>query len=343
MKVAFLSSPFGTPRHRCDHPREQLRAQGIEAVVLEGEAPSFDGCTHAVLNRVPWSPALEASLRDARSSGARVLFDVDDLVFDPAAVAAMDFVKARPEADRRRLLDAVAGIAETIARCDGGLCATPALQHELQGRGHRAHLAMNGVSDEMVRLSELARTERSSEARGVRIGFPSGHPGHDFNLPVAGEALATVLARHPDVAIVLIGPVALPAVLVPFTDRVERVPYVDWRRLPFELARLDVCIAPLADNRFNRCKSDVKFLEAALVGVPLVASPVGQLGETIRGGVDGLLADGREGWVAALSSLVEDPRRRAALADAAGERVRRERSSRALGPALVAALGGNRP
>ena len=58
MKVAFRSSPFGTPRHRCDHPCEQLRKLGIEADVLHGDAPSFDGYSHAVLNRVPLSPAL---------------------------------------------------------------------------------------------------------------------------------------------------------------------------------------------------------------------------------------------------------------------------------------------
>ncbi len=310
--------------------------------MLEGEAPSFAGYTHVVLNRVPFSPTLEAAIRDAEGSGARVLFDVDDLIFDRAAVADLDFVKARPETDRGRLLEAVNGIARTIARCGSGLCATPALRRELENGGRRAHVALNGVSDEMVRLSDQATAERARGTRAVRIGFPSGHPGHDFNLPVAAEALATVLARRPGVTVVLIGPVALPARLLPWAERIERLPYVDWRRLPFELARLDICIAPLADNRFNRCKSDIKLLEAALVRVPLVASPVGQLGETIRAGVDGLLADGLEGWVEALSSLLDAPDRRAALAEAAAEKVRRERSSRALGPGLAAALGDTR-
>jgi len=338
VRVAFLSSPFGTPRHRCQHPCEQLQGQGIEAAVLEGEAPSLSGYSHAVLNRVPLSAALAESIAAAERSGTRVLFDVDDLIFDPAVVAGMEFVKKRPAPDRTSLLEAVEGIARTIERCRAGLCATPALRRELASRGQGARVALNGVSDEMVRLSEQAFSQRSGDARVVRIGFAGGHPGHAFNLPVAEDALATLLHRHAQLELVLIGPIEPPPRLRPWADRVEQVPFVDWRRLPFELARLDVCIAPLADNAFNRCKSDVKFLEAALARVAVVASPVGQLGESIHHGVNGLLAEGTEAWTEALSSLVEQPRLRAELAEAAREQVLRERTSGALGPALVEAL-----
>jgi hypothetical protein len=267
---------------------------------------------------------------------------VDDLIFDPAVVAAMEFVEARPAPDRRRLLEAVEGIARTIERCGAGLCATPALRRELESRGRSARVALNGVSDEMVHLSEQAWAERSRDTRVVRIGFPGGHAGHAFNLPVVEDALVALLQRHPQLAVVLIGLTEPPPRLRPWTGRIERVPAMDWRRLPFELARLDICIAPLADNAFNRGKSDIKFLEAALVRVPVVASPVGQLGESIRHGVNGLLADGTDAWTEALSSLVEQPRRRAELAEAAREQVLRERTSRALGPGLVEALSSKR-
>ena len=239
----------------------------------------------------------------------------------------------------QRLMDAVEGIAGTMARCGAGLCATPALQREIEARGRRARVTLNGVSDEMVRLSEQAVAERPVADGAIRVGFPGGHPGHTFNLPVAEEALAALLRRHANVRVVLIGYVPAPPRLHAWASRVDHVPYVDWRRLPFELARLDVCIAPLADNPFNRCKSDIKFLEAALARVPVVASPVGQLGETIREGVTGLLADDTPAWTEALSSLVEQPALRARLAKAAAEEVLRYRTSAALGPALVEALG----
>jgi hypothetical protein len=336
MRVAFLSSPVGTPRHRCEHPREQLASQGIEAVVLQG-APALTGYTHAVLNRVPMSPELAAAIDAAESGGTRVLFDVDDLIFDADVVGGMEFVKARAAVDQTRLREAVNGIARTIERCRAGLCATVSLQRELDARGHSVALALNGVSDEMVRLSDAAVAHRTA-ARGVRIGFPAGHPGHAFNLAVVEEAVEAVLRRYPQATFVLMGALAVAPRLAAFAGRIAQVPYMDWRELPAVLARLDICMAPLADNAFNRCKSDIKFLEAALVRVPVVASPVGQLGETIRHGTNGLLAADTTAWVKALSALIEQPQLREDLAAAAHDYVRRERTSEALGPKLVEAL-----
>ena len=338
MKVAFLSSPYGTPRYRCHHPCEQLASQGVEAAVLEGEAPSFAGFTHVVLNRVPMTPALETAIAAAEREGAVVLFDVDDLIHDAAVLASMGFVIARSPTDRERLMDAAAAIARTVERCGAGLCPTAALRADLEARGHRARVTLNGPSDEIVRLSAQAADERARDADVVRIGFPAGHPGHTFNLAIAEDALATLLERYPHLRLVFMGYAGVSPRLSAWSDRIEVFTYLDWRRLPFELARLDVCIAPLEANRFNGCKSDIKFLEAALVRVPVVASPVGQLGESIRDGVNGLLADSTDGWVDALSSLIEDPRKRADLGAAAHDEVLRERTSAALGPSLRGAL-----
>jgi len=335
VKVGFASSPFGTPRHRCEHPVEQLRAAGIEAAVIGDGAP-LTGFTHVVLNRVPLNPALDTEIAAAEAAGTRVLFDLDDLLFAPEVVAGLDFVAASP--DPGRVVRAAEGIAATVARCGAGLCATPALRRELLARGARAEVALNGVSDEMVALSREARAGRPADPAVARIGFPGGHPGHVFNVAVAEEALERVLRRHPRARLVFLGPVAPPARLAPFADRVEHVPYMDWRRLPVALARLDACIAPLADHPFNRCKSDIKWLEAALVGVPLIASPVGQLGESIRHGINGLLAADTDAWEEALGSLIEDAAKGARLAAAAAEEVLATRTSAALGPPLARAL-----
>jgi hypothetical protein len=335
VKVGFRSSPFGTPRHRCEHPVEQLRHAGVEAAVLPEGAP-FDGFTHVVLNRVPMAPDLEAAIARAEDGGTRVLFDVDDLVFDAEVVAALDFVRASP--DPGRVVRAAQGIAATVRRCGAGLCPTATLQRELAARGAAARVAMNGVGDEVARLSRQARASAGREPGRLRVGYPAGHPGHSFNLALAAPGLAAALSRDPRLDLVLIGPVAPPEPLAPFAARVERRPYVDWRQLPFELARLDVCIAPLVDNAFNRGKSDIKYLEAAAVEVPLLASPVGQLGESIRDGANGLLAASPADWEPALLALLADPGLRRRLAAAAAEDVLATRTSGALAPGLVASL-----
>jgi hypothetical protein len=65
---------------------------------------------------------------------------------------------------------------------------------------------------------------------------------------------------------------AYPPALKPFVD-VKKIEYHPWQNLmnyPKFLASLNaqMYIAPLHDNRFNRSKSDIKYIEAAVLGVP---------------------------------------------------------------------------
>lgn len=78
----------------------------------------------------------------------------------------------------------------------------------------------------------------------------------------------------------------------------------------------DIALLPLNDTPFNRCKSDLKFLECAAEGVAVLASP------TVYGGVveddgTGLLFDSPTDFSAKLRGLIDDPSRRRRLAAAA--------------------------
>ena len=74
-------------------------------------------------------------------------------------------------------------------------------------------------------------------------------------------------------------------------------------------------------NCICQSKSEIKFTEAALVGVPTVASPTQAFVYAVRDGEDGLLAEGVEQWRAALVRLIEDPDERVRLGEAARSHV----------------------
>ena len=38
--------------------------------------------------------------------------------------------------------------------------------------------------------------------------------------------------------------------------------------------KIDLLIAPLIDNRFNRCKSNIKWLEMAALGIPMIGQNI---------------------------------------------------------------------
>ena len=89
--------------------------------------------------------------------------------------------------------------------------------------------------------------------------------------------------------------------------RVKRIGFTAWTALPAVLRDLDVNLAPLTPgSRFNEAKSAIKWLEAALVGTPTVASPTEPFREAIEHGRNGLLATTPDDWVAAIDALLTD-------------------------------------
>ncbi|MGH8935808.1 MAG: glycosyltransferase [Acidimicrobiia bacterium] len=88
----------------------------------------------------------------------------------------------------------------------------------------------------------------------------------------------------------------------------------------------DIAVAPLRDTTFNRCKSDLKFLEYSALGLPGVYSAVGPYAQSVRDGDTGFLApNDPDLWAKQILSLVTDPELREAIASRAHAYVRDER------------------
>jgi len=88
----------------------------------------------------------------------------------------------------------------------------------------------------------------------------------------------------------------------------------------------DFGVAPLMGDDFDRAKSELHWLEYAMVGAPTIAERM--KGEApysmIRDGVDGLLAHGRQEWYDAVKKLTKSKDLREQIAGAAKERVLKE-------------------
>lgn len=74
-----------------------------------------------------------------------------------------------------------------------------------------------------------------------------------------------------------------------------------WRAIDY-----DVMLAPLRAHPFNRSKSNLRVLEAAMLGIPVVASDYGPYADFVQHGVTGLLVRSTHEWGKHLRALVED-------------------------------------
>lgn len=108
-------------------------------------------------------------------------------------------------------------------------------------------------------------------------------------------------------------------------DRLLHLPWVSDRlEYPKMLAQFDIGLAPLVDMPFNRCKSNIKFLEYAACGVPIIASDIEPYTKTIKEGETGLLIPTEKqkvnkAWYQAIKTLIQNRELRLTLAENANK------------------------
>ena len=98
-----------------------------------------------------------------------------------------------------------------------------------------------------------------------------------------------------------------------------------WREAIHEYYHLldwHIALAPLADSRFNRSKSHIRVLEAAMLGFPVIASNVDAYAGFVRNGETGFLVDSADEWIQALEVLTQNPSVREKMGAAAREHAR---------------------
>lgn len=67
----------------------------------------------------------------------------------------------------------------------------------------------------------------------------------------------------------------------------------------------DIAIVPLEDSSFNQCKSELKFIELAVLAIPAVYSDMCVYNSVVEDGVDGFLASNDDEWIDNIEKLIE--------------------------------------
>lgn len=235
-------------------------------------------------------------MRLLKAKGVALVMDIDDDLF-----ALEPNHPTWHELDSRED-DAWGVLREAVALVDLVTVSTPALAKRYGGS--KARVIPNGIPRAYLGISKGGDAcdripgHRISEPRLLVIGWTglvSTHPG---DLNEVGSSIYDLCRT---------GKARFRAIGDRNTLRLLDVPDQEFHPgaplHTFEYAHLyadlDVAIVPLKYSRFNAGKSNLKQLEAAALGVPVVASPTP---ENVRLGV-GLLAERPKDWRTHLSRL----------------------------------------
>ena len=333
--VCYVGGEPDTPGmiYRVSHYAAACRAAGAVVTVLRSDEAAArmteaDGIDLLVIWRAAWTETLAAFIARARTGGARIVFDVDDLMIDPALATTrlIDGIRSQ-QLTETQVREHYTRVQRTMLAAD--VCA--ASTNELAGHMRRFAKPVvtlpNGYDTATLAASRMAVRRRLAGTPDglLRLGYASGSRTHQRDFAEVAAALPRVFRARPHCRLVLFQASGVKLIdlsefpaLTAFADRIEWREMVPPELLPRELARFDVNLAPLQpDNVFCDAKSELKYFEAALAGVCTVASPVGPYVRAIRHGLSGFLAAAKADWETILLRLLDDPELRRRVAETA--------------------------
>ncbi|MEH3144617.1 MAG: glycosyltransferase [Methylobacterium frigidaeris] len=323
---------------QCVHYRVEQRRRQLEhggwtvRVFSQHEAPRFREALHdataAIFYRVPAFPEIVYSITYARALGLKTFYDIDDLIFD-ASVYPDPFESFEGQITRGEYVGLEFGVPLfrfAMSLCDEGIVSTPALAEAVEPvvRGRRCHVVPNGLDQRNAPF--LRRPDRSpaDPAAPVTIFYGSGTKAHnqDFN-ELAGPALLTMLDRHPQVRLVIAGYLKLDPRFAPHEARIHQLGFTaDVAEYWEILSAADINLAVLLPGPVADAKSEIKWLEAAMCGIPSVVSGTRTYRDVLVDGGDALVAASAAGFTEALERLVLDPALRQRIGAAARRKAR---------------------
>ncbi|MCL4499386.1 MAG: glycosyltransferase family 4 protein, partial [Chloroflexi bacterium] len=284
--------------YRAQVPAAELRRRGHDAsVVLKRDWSACNQADVIVFERTSGLAAFE-DLLQYKTAGKFVVYDLDDNIWNinPVNPASRYWANETPQGAvsiSMRIADVVtvttANLAGVVSKFNPNVAVIP-----------------NCLPDDKWNIE---RPDRETPV----IGW-AGSATHWGDLKLTSGVINQVLDEFPAVGLAVAG---MPS--YPFADsgRVEILKPVKLEDYAALIARFDIGLAPLTDDSFNACKSDLKFLEYAALGLSVIASKVPAYSSSVISGTNGFLARNPKDWLKLLRRLLNDGCLRREIGEAA--------------------------
>ncbi|HAR99839.1 MAG: Methyltransferase type 11 [Candidatus Moranbacteria bacterium GW2011_GWC2_37_73] len=325
--VLFIAGGVGdSARYRDHHVAEELEIQGLKCSITVQDNPFLpnyaDKFKVFVFHRVLFSPSVKKLIEKIKEQKKEIIFETDDLVYDPKFLEYMDGFKTMNYLEKKLYENGVGG--EILADPYVKVCSTTTtyLADKLRQQNKKVFIVPNKLSRRDVEVADIVTNNKQQTTDNkINLGYFSGTLSHNKDFATITEALVQIMEKNENVELFLVGPLDIENELNKFASRIKQLPYVTREKHFGNLASVDINLVPLEiGNPFCESKSELKFFEAGIVGVPTVAAATAPFVEAIADGVDGFVANGTEQWIEKIENLILDENLRIEIGEKAREK-----------------------
>ena len=244
----------------------------------------------------------------ARSKGIATIMDIDDLITDlPSEHPSVNYY--------RREKDNLLALMKNV---DYITVSTEELNRQWSYMNKNIKVLPNYL-DPLIWFRDKKREKKRRPDRKMVIGY-AGSNTHVNDFAIITPAIKHILSKYKGKVLFrflrcipdeLRGHQGVERFLDKTLGYVRYASYL--RNSDFDFA-----IAPLEDNPFNRCKSNIKFLEYSICKIPAIYSHIRPYIDSVKDGETGILCkNDTESWVEAMESLMEKPDLRSKISERA--------------------------
>ncbi|WP_256386746.1 glycosyltransferase [Ruegeria sp. EL01] len=322
--VAELSIPQCT-KYRVTQKANALESLGYDVNIMEwqdnkGVLIALQTHTLVIFYRVPGVPEVVEQFHEAARLNIPRGYDIDDLIFDVENYKLNPNLREFSDADLKNLMNGAQLYRQALMLADFNIGSTSRLCAKMADtNGAPSFILENALDAETLEIAQSISSTKRGDS--VTIVYGSGTNTHNADFDVASDAILQIMQEYHNVRLHIVGELTLPSGFDALESRIKFTGRLDYSEYLRMLADDDISIAPLVDVEFNHAKSNIKFLEAAAVGLPSVCSSVAAFSTAIEHGQTGFLAASRQEWYDGLKTLIEDAELRAQVGEAARKSV----------------------
>lgn len=298
-RIRFVVQGGGADRwYRAEVPAAELCRRGHRAEVRDrldkAEVPDLD----VIVFQLQFGEQARLAIADANEHGVRTVFDIDD-----------DYWNISPENPVYRHWQQP-GVLKSLEDCIREAQAVTTPSPELAEFLRRLNPEV-AVVPNMLSGASWPAPRRSTSEDKVVLGW-GGSASHIPDLRLLSGVVEQLVAEDPRIEFHCHGLREVPFAQHERIQVLMGVPIAEYPRL---VASFDIGLVPLRDTLENRRKSDLKVVEYAAAGLPVVASKVSVYERFVRQGETGFLVGSAKDWLKALRRLVRDADLRVTLGD----------------------------
>jgi len=202
------------------------------------------------------------------------------------------------------------------------LCSSDLLRKSLARRFNKLQIF---VFTNHLPLSLIPNPPQRKPKDKIRIGF-AGTKSHCYDLAIIESALLRIANRYGNKVEIVLWGAATENLRACDQVLIIRTPVSYWRYLQrLNDLEIDIGLIPLADNEFNRCKTDIKWVEYSALEIPAVISDIPVYHEAKSSGLGVMVSNDPAAWYNAIVDLIENPEKRHSIGQAAREYILKNR------------------